>query len=98
MKYRLKKDLPFAKAGTEITLHRDNLYYPYFSLERKGDGSLHIWCQGWHTYDSWIEEVEPKEWWLIPNTLPAFEPYAIKGADADISGYKGVIKVREVLE
>lgn len=61
MKYRLKKDLPFAKAGTEIVLHVSNLGYPHLTVERQADGYLHIWCRTWQTYDAWIEEVKPRE-------------------------------------
>lgn len=96
MKYRLKKDLPFAKAGEEIKVDDDCDIWTVRPLNIEIDCPL---CDiPKETRDEWIEEVKPREWWLIPNTLPAFEPYAIKGADADISGYKGVIKVREVLE
>ena len=59
MKYRLKKDLPFAKAGTELVLKGEDRIRPSGAEE-------YLICI---TEDlprlikeGWIEEVKPREW------------------------------------
>jgi len=58
MKYRLKKDLPFAKAG-EIVNYKD-----------LGGDAINIELNGLCCYipnivkGFWIEEVKPREWWV----------------------------------
>lgn len=92
MKYRLKKDLPFAKAGTEVDFNKiDNIIYS------KTTNDL---CSGNREYiDDWIEEVKPREFMInidnqtICNAYYAYPTERCKGLDL-----KGYIKVREVIE
>ena len=74
MKYKLKKDLPFAKAGMDVQ----------FSLEVEEHPKLYLCSQDvtdfssyWITFEGdrddlkglinegWIIEVKPREWWEI---------------------------------
>jgi len=63
MEYRLKKDLPFAKAGKEIKFIRGNLEYPNITIELGTDNCLRVWCGNIEPIldDGWIEEVKPRE-------------------------------------
>ena len=60
MKYRLKKDLPFAKAGAEVRLVQglagdNNICYAIDVYP--------FWCPK-KNFNEWIEEVKPREGWL----------------------------------
>jgi len=58
MKYKLKRELPFAKAGERITIDRIN--EKYSEIEKLGGNGLY--CQILHKdFDEWIEEVKPRE-------------------------------------
>ncbi len=76
MKYKLKKDLPFAKAGDEVIInkyedvttvkgHRNGKIF----YSRIAGGQLHDECvlkkQGW------IEEIKPREFWLLECRNPS---------------------------
>ena len=66
MKYRLKKDLPFAKVGYPVEKRRDEYYVGAFLI-------------GTEDYDmtEWIEEVKPREWYAMifeSSTLSMYLP------------------------
>ena len=90
MKYRLKKDLPFAKAGVEVN------YIPYdyneqFGIEKDG----YMFIAPIDEMAGWIEPVEPREW-VIPLSIisSTWEQYLnIKVSPEDDK----MIKVREVI-
>ena len=59
MKYKLKKDLPFAKAGTEIGIEKDQTSTKDAILIRAGG---EIYAIPRDDMGLWIEKVEPREW------------------------------------
>ncbi len=67
MKYRLKKDLPFAKAGAEVHLFPENLLYKRLALFN--DGTYPYCIVGSDEIDLWIEEIKPREFYvtIFPN-------------------------------
>ena len=98
MKYKLKKDLPFAKAGTEARYfygvsqnHVDyNEVTQTVDIYQKNEGDLILW-------KDWIEEVKPREW-ILEITK---DSHYIRPPDATGKLYDSnseVIKVREVIE
>lgn len=69
-KYRLLKDLPFAKAGEELYIERqeDGGYFTlYKDLDKMSVGDLH---EGYiENFDEWFEEIEEPEEYFIINFL-----------------------------
>ncbi len=63
MKYRLKKDLPFAKAGTEIKFQESGLDGQNITYEVDPKNGLRIWIADVCPLikQGWIEEVKPRE-------------------------------------
>ena len=109
MKYRLKKDLPFAKAGQEleeelpIEYNQSVLWY----REDMGNNSRQTLCRRFeipqYIEEGWIEEVKPREWWIAVGThigiMTGFESESLA------VGYKHqhykpeditIVKVREI--
>lgn len=67
-KYKLAKDLPFAKAGMKLEKrHNDELgVYFWYVYNDNSDEWWQIGCD--LTIDhSWIEEVKPREWHVVVN-------------------------------
>ena len=111
MKYILKKDLPFAKAGTELEIIRNEgrkrWIIPYdkqwATLDWQKVGPKRFGCYKFELTDTialrndgWIEEVKPREW-IIEVTK---EQQYIRPADAKGRLYSSgseIIKVREVI-
>ena len=77
MNYKLKRDLPFAKAGSEVVLEGDVVIVQEASKQR-----IAVRVEDdpdWYTYrfighkknlnrfikEGWIEEVKPREWWKL---------------------------------
>ena len=105
MKYKLKKDLPFGKAGMDVQ----------FSLEVEQHPKLYLCSQDvtdfnsyWITFegdrddlkglitDGWIEEVKPREWYISETVVRDY------GRERKESFFKhdrsDLVKVREVTE
>ena len=67
MQYKLAKDLPFAKAGTEINYSWRDENHPIFKFAIDGNEHqlLYIECDeedfGKLISEGWIEEVKPRE-------------------------------------
>ena len=93
MKYRLKKDLPFAKAGTEVYDDRYS-YITVKNLITKDGGSFFI---GYDIKEllttGWIEEVKPREWHISESNLEYFNKMYKEDYYPEIN----YIKVREVI-
>ena len=104
-KYRLLKDLPFAKAGAEVGVE--------LAISVRGKDNFLTWIGNPKDLEllideGWIEEVKPREWYeverLMPNGIWAYESNRYDTEEDAISDYSGdktklrVIKVREVLE
>ncbi len=96
MEYKLKKDLPFAKAGTRVDeiLHRRG--NNTLSFIRIGDCKCYLDANKAHIFD-WIEEVKPREWWLGVNDVDDTSFPVIDRKDIG-NGYDEYIKVTEVIE
>ena len=60
MKYKLKRDLPFAKAGTEVKLVNEKKAIEYNGYQ----------CDIYDLRDGWIEEVKPREWYEVETRKP----------------------------
>ncbi len=63
MKYRLKKDLPFAKVGEVIDMGIcgtfENIHLRPNKTGECSEDNLKMMLQ-----DGWIEEIKPREWWV----------------------------------
>ena len=99
MKYRLKKDLPFAKAGTMIDdiLHcRGISTLSYIEI---GNCRCELDANKINIFD-WIEEIKPREWWVNLYNIGEGGIFKTKEAANTVasSGRTEIIKVREVLE
>jgi len=107
MKYKLKRDLPFAEAGTKVTsndggeLVRDD-YYAYV-VNRSTGGIAQLGLVKKLISEGWIE-VKPREWWVITSSRSgtmACDDYK-KACDLadELLGNQNteIIKVREVIE
>ena len=93
MKYCLKKDLPFTKAGAEVFVNDSAIW-----IEVKGEP----YCRNLQQYrepieeelqrlisEGWIEEVKPREWTV----------QVVNGnLSHSLCGGNDIIKVREVIE
>ena len=101
MKHRLKKDLPFAKAGTEVEIINSAINiltikpvnakteYPICDIPREVKAE-------------WIEGVKPREWTLLKahngQIANATEGFGMFNSSEKFAGISEKIKVREVLE
>ena len=89
MKYKLKRDLPFAKAGKEVFEDDASFYI-------EAEVGI-IWCfaeiKDRHKLisEGWIEEVKPREYYVYdsPECVTAYREQWESGS---------LIKVREVIE
>lgn len=90
MRYRLKKELPFAKAGDEIhigeCIYTDDM--EAWAIGERGDLKKLI-------EDGWIEEVKPREWWVGEQVLMNED---ITNTNYDPPEGIKYIKVLEVIE
>ena len=100
MKYILKKDLPFAKAGAEVVFNDKSLCFEVKSDRWSSDSGDYKFVghsnKSSLIKDGWIEEVKPREW-IIEVTK---EQQYIRPADAKGRLYSSgseIIKVREVI-
>ena len=103
MKYILKKDLPFAKAGSEVT--KEKLYVPNDPREcylvdtywgqRYVIGFVHDILT-----ESFIEEVKPREWWvrILDENHIEITKNEIELAGWSFDRLSKIIKVREVIQ
>ena len=72
MKYKLKKDLPFAKAGAEIVhIEMSITQSRGYDLTSKG---VRLWINKEQDLDDmmnegWIERVKPREFWINEQAL-----------------------------
>lgn len=95
MKYRLKKDLPFAKAGEIVDVNDDTDIWTVRPLNAKIDCPL---CDiPEDARDEWIEEVKPREWWISKTVLTDFANEDEEKIYA-FETRKDLIKIREVIE
>ena len=98
MKYVLKRDLPFAKAGTEVGIFGRLGCTPLVVYSSK---SVDIGKEYVDLFiaEGWIEEKsEPREWWLgINETGGNSTSYPLLKKDDLVNEYDEVIKIREVL-
>ena len=92
MKYKWKRDLPFAKAGTEISIGKSNKTDSCFYFHRKSlfmdDDTFEFLLSG-----GWIEEVKPREIWV--NFYG--DSYFIHNTENDAKKYSG-IKCKETVK
>ena len=69
MKYKLKKDLPFAKAGDDIivgkTPMRKTIGIDFTMGEPTVFSAITTGDLEYLLADGWIEEVKPREWWEV---------------------------------
>jgi len=103
MKYKLKKDLPFAKAGEEVYLKPEDLLYKRIALF---DRTTYPYCLIVNDkIDFWIEEIKPREFWVVRR----YNIGIVTGFDSESSAVAyikqtgnslqyQITKVREVLE
>ena len=107
-KYRLKKDLPFAKAGAEVRF--DNKTFNFEAYSEEFNGQWFPFAPSMQTdliSRGWIEEVKPREFWVLKNHRGLSAHYDKKMAEdcnwedrTDKSGlvtFSEIIKVREVI-
>ena len=102
-KYRLKKDLPFAKAGVEIEIGCNNNYDELINSRK--DKKPAIYLKGQVSLqnllnDGWVEEIKPREWYIgVCDTYESLhDDYesAKKWGQTIKSQNQEIIKVREV--
>jgi len=77
MEYKLKRDLPFAKAGTEVIEIRGNGKSNNILIEIEPYGKVVIWVtelQRLRT-EGWIEEVKPRVGWLAEDEDGGYKFY-----------------------
>lgn len=100
MKYKLKINLPFAKAGTEVKLLNSTLPHPNITFEMENNDVLKIWYQDKQKLleEGWIEEVKSREFYIEVDNLG--HPQTVQRKDTIInhSADYELIKVREVTE
>lgn len=113
MKYRLKRDLPFAKAGTIVQNYLGNQDFninvdtmstqvwvkPLIdfiklcppSLLENNKNLIYVGSFGFLLTEGWIEEVKPREWWMIKegNCPPFSTFYTRVGAEEYIKNRYG---------
>lgn len=101
-KYILKRDLPFAKAGTKVDQIRSSKGTEELSFIQVGNCKCDL-PDSEFIFD-WIEEVKPREFELIFDACGDLERLLENGSDLPIDNrgsknpnYKK-IKVREVIE
>ena len=71
MKYKLKKDLPFAKAGAEVTIKFSEAFTQAFDEKRT------LWLKNENVLRElllmdWIEEVKPREFYISERLLKVY--------------------------
>ncbi len=67
MKYILKKDLPFAKAGTAVGVSKNAGGVPMCLWEHTTPDISKDFIEQLIT-DGWIEEVKPREFWVLKSS------------------------------
>ena len=108
MKYRLKKDLPFAKAGNDIQIIEmaDDSKCLQINYDAcfNTSGNLNYYRFPLTDAvalreDGWIEEIKPREWWVNLYGVGEGGIFKTKEAADTVasSGRKEVIKVREII-
>jgi len=106
MKYRLKKDLPFAKAGEIVDVNDEADLWTVRPLDAKKDYPV---CDiPENAKEEWIEEVKPREWYEVEIYEPILGWRTVLGRfdtaqEAKIFACSDqrnarFIKVREVIE
>lgn len=100
MKYRLKKDLPFAEAGTKVQFLYASVKLSNVEcyLNAGNNVTFRVTDEdevGRLFKEGWIEEVKPREWKLL---LVNGKPYDYSYAPIESFDKQEIIKVREVLE
>lgn len=94
MKYRLKKDLPFAKVGKIVDVNYVADLWTVRPLDAKKDYPV---CDiPENAKEEWIEEVKPREWDVLVfnNKISSYGILLFSSTDGSVEQ----IKVREVLE
>ena len=99
-KYRLAKDLPFAKKGSKVERrHNDELgIYFWYVYNQNSD---EWWQLGYSLLidSSYIEGVKPREFFIdIDNPKNTNCYNAIEISSGSVNEFGGWLKVREVLE
>jgi len=61
---KLKKDLPFAKAGTECHIDFEDDIYIETYLDYHRDGKVYLGSKEYLLSKDWIEEEKPREIWV----------------------------------
>lgn len=96
MKYRLKKDLPFAKTGQEVRESLNGIQI------KRNDKSSEFWITLGDKEklidEGWIEEVKPREFWVAPfnETQESINGKRYKQV-INPTDFYGAFKVQEVL-
>ena len=110
MKYKLKKDLPFAKAGMNVRFSLEVEQHPKFYLCSQDVTDFNSY---WITFEGdrddlkglidegWLEEIKPREWILeIDIALNGEVSHAVRPANAKgrmLHKDSELVKVREVI-
>jgi len=101
MEYKLKCDLPLAKAGTPINFF-GNGSSDKINIEVAEDGTLKIWITDITRINEWVEEVKPREWWEMDCESPSPKFRSKSEVELFIKNNHYLtfkpIKVREVIE
>jgi len=106
MNYRLKKDLPFAKAGTIIELSPSEgcipmAIYDFRDLPGSEASNVNISKEYLDELisEGWIEPIKPREWWVLECETPGLL-WAGEDIKAQLKKNPNLkfIKVREVIQ
>ena len=96
MKYLLKKDLPFAKAGAIVSVEKGA---PITFIDKRNvEYACNYLGEKKLIEDGWIEEAKPREWWVLEkqNSISIYEDKEmaehLRNPQSNL-----IIKVREVL-
>jgi hypothetical protein len=93
MKYQLKKDLPFAKAGSPIKVYPEGST-PMILFDHINEVDVSEEFIPKLLDEGWIEEVKPREFWVVPFTGISGLYYQIVN---NPKGFSNAFKVQEVL-
>ena len=104
--YLLKKDLPFAKKGTEVFAYPIDVTFPNIyimgdlvneGIEKKS--KIYLGRSIDLISDGWIEEVKPREFFIdIENPKDTNCYNAIEISSGSVNEFKGWLKVYEATE